>query len=663
MKPKNSTLVFGSLAIVLATSASAQSSYTWDTSASGNTGSWGTAANWTADGIPTANDTANFTTAGSPATIALDGNRQIKVLSFNNANTTWTLNEGSLSGAKLNITDGDGTANEGNGVSATVSNTTLNLNVGLGSFSGSASSDEAVFTGTNSTVNLTKAFTQRLTFGTTNTVGSVAMTINLDAANVVSGRLSVGFRDNVSQAPSNNVASTFLRVNQSQTSSIDQIRVAGGSGSQAGVMTLRNDATWTQNGGFIAVGYATSNGANGKSTGRLEIGEVGSAGNLTLNSTALLSLGNSAGTGILNVNNGTLTVQANTDTAVVTLGDAPGTFVAANGAGHGTLNLNIGGTLVTQRQFARNATAHDASVGSGTFNFDGGLLRIDRATGNVTTDLFGTGVVVNVQNGGARIDTQANNSAFDEALNGVGNGGLEKLGAGMLTLNGTNTYNGNTVVTAGTLKLGSAGSVSSSSNYIVNGTLDVSAITPSTFSVATGKKLSGTGTVNATGKTLSIEGTHAVGNSVGQQDIVGTTSYAAGSIFEWELGSNVETGRGTNFYAVDINGTLNIDGTATTGAVFRIILGTAFNGDNAFWQVNRSWDVFNATSSSTAFTNFQLYNSGDLVNQVPYNTFGSFSYGFTDGTGTLSWTTVPEPTSALAGLLLSAGLLRRRRAH
>jgi hypothetical protein len=37
---------------------------------------------------------------------------------------------------------------------------------------------------------------------------------------------------------------------------------------------------------------------------------------------------------------------------------------------------------------------------------------------------------------------------------------------------------------------------------------------------------------------------------------------------------------------------------------------------------------------------------------------GSFSLSGT----TLTWSAVPEPTSALAGLLLGAGLLRRRRA-
>ena len=38
---------------------------------------------------------------------------------------------------------------------------------------------------------------------------------------------------------------------------------------------------------------------------------------------------------------------------------------------------------------------------------------------------------------------------------------------------------------------------------------------------------------------------------------------------------------------------------------------------------------------------------------------GQGQFSFTSNT--LNWTAVPEPTSALAGLLITAGLLRRRR--
>ena len=40
---------------------------------------------------------------------------------------------------------------------------------------------------------------------------------------------------------------------------------------------------------------------------------------------------------------------------------------------------------------------------------------------------------------------------------------------------------------------------------------------------------------------------------------------------------------------------------------------------------------------------------------------GYYTLGGTSG-NTLTWSAVPEPSSALAGMLLAAGLLRRRRA-
>jgi hypothetical protein len=42
---------------------------------------------------------------------------------------------------------------------------------------------------------------------------------------------------------------------------------------------------------------------------------------------------------------------------------------------------------------------------------------------------------------------------------------------------------------------------------------------------------------------------------------------------------------------------------------------------------------------------------------VDVSSYGSFTFTGT----TLTWNAVPEPTSALAGLLLAAGLLRRHR--
>jgi autotransporter-associated beta strand protein len=60
---------------------------------------------------------------------------------------------------------------------------------------------------------------------------------------------------------------------------------------------------------------------------------------------------------------------------------------------------------------------------------------------------------VNVQTGGAKIDTNGQNVAINQSLGYAddGSGGLTKLGAGTLTINGVHTYTGPTRVTTGTL--------------------------------------------------------------------------------------------------------------------------------------------------------------------------------------------------------------------
>ena len=79
------------------------------------------------------------------------------------------------------------------------------------------------------------------------------------------------------------------------------------------------------------------------------------------------------------------------------------------------------------------------------------------------------------------------------------------------------------------------------------------------------------------------------------------------------------------------------------------------NTGNAFWNTpfgTQTWSmtsIFGDAFNSGAFTSVQT--STDV------SAYGAFTI-----TGTsLTWTAVPEPTSALAGLLLTAGLLRRRR--
>lgn len=169
--------------------------------------------------------------------------------------------------------------------------------------------------------------------------------------------------------------------------------------------------------------------------------QTGSTGNYSISGGQLNQT--NAGAAIIVGELGTGTLTVNSTGAVTTAG----TLRIGNGAsGNGTVNLN-GGTISTPKV--------DTAGGTSTFNFNGGTL-VANAAGAFLQGL----TTANVRNGGAIIDTNGNNNSISQALlhSGIGgdaatDGGLTKNGAGTLTLNGANTYNGPTNVTNGALVL------------------------------------------------------------------------------------------------------------------------------------------------------------------------------------------------------------------
>jgi len=104
--------------------------------------------------------------------------------------------------------------------------------------------------------------------------------------------------------------------------------------------------------------------------------------------------------------------------------------------------------------------------------FNGGMLVAD-ASGNLIATNAGTLNATNfVQVGGAVINDNGYLVASQLTLlqdPGSVGGGLTKLGAGTLTLSGTNTYSGPTLVKAGTLALNDASAIPASANITVAG--------------------------------------------------------------------------------------------------------------------------------------------------------------------------------------------------
>lgn len=425
-------------------------------------------------------------------------------------------------------------------------------------------------------------------------------------------------------------------------------------------LVLQN-GTLSLNGNNATAGSLTSSiDSSGTAVVRTAGGSAVSNATLTLNGAASTSFagtiidGTGGGTlGLTKSGSGTQTLTGtNSFTGVTTLS---GGKLSVATIGNGGVTGNLGA----------------ATAAAGNLVFDGGTLQYTGAT--ASTDRNFT-----INTGKTAIVEVSTNNLTVSGASAATDGALTKTGVGTLTLTNTNSYSGTTTINGGTLKLDATGTIASSNQIIVGNTgssgtvLDVSAKT-SGFTIGSTQKLSGIGTVDAndagTLRTVTIAGTHAVGNSPGSQTVDGNLAYASGSIFEWDLAANKDTDgldnsigatadngvAGTDYDSVTATGTLNI----ASDAVFKVILNAGADFSNAFWTANQSWsNIFNATGAVTSGwsnTAVSVYNTSNVLQDV--STYGAFT--ITDST--LNWSAVPEPTSALAGFLITAGLLRRRR--
>lgn len=178
---------------------------------------------------------------------------------------------------------------------------------------------------------------------------------------------------------------------------------------------------------------------------------IQSGGTNTINTAYLELGGDPGGVGIYDLIDGQLSAphqsigNYSNSTGIFTQSGGTNTvgyrFILGNG-GTGTYNLN-GGVLVTNEIITYS--------GAALFKFGGGTLKA-KTTFSTTVPVTLTGI-----GGNANVDTTSGNITFSGSLSGVG--GLNKLGAGKLTLSAANTYTGDTTVSGGTLSLASTGSL------------------------------------------------------------------------------------------------------------------------------------------------------------------------------------------------------------
>ena len=267
----------------------------------------------------------------------------------------------------------------------------------------------------------------------------------------------------------------------------------------------------------------------------------------------------------------------------------------------GTLRINGDGSLGIA---PASPTSSMLVIENGTLDLNGSFSL--HANRGVTVDHSASTVLV----GGSHNATIAGVVA--------GSGGLTKNGTGTLVLSNANTFTGATAVNQGAL------------------ILDGSTHASSAVTVASGATFGGSGAANGA---VTVNGSIAPGNnSIGQLETGAVTwngGASASSSTDWRF----DLGASNSSDQLDITGNF----TKGTGGFFRFdFLGSSNTGvfDLITWSVGTSF-----TAGDFSYTNL----GGGLS--------GSFSI-----TGnTLRFTAIPEPTGAVAGLLLGLGLLRRRR--
>ena len=604
------------------------------------------------------------------------------------------------SGATLQLDVGGGTNEVIPNSSAVTVNGSLNFASGggtetIGSLAGSGTvssvvggnysfviggSDSTTFSGVinngSGTVSLTKSGTGALTLSGTSTY-SGATTIS-NGTLQVAGLLGGG---NYGAAISNNASLAF---SNSASQTLSGVISGSGTLTKAGLGTLTLSQANSYSGGTTITGgtvQISAGGSAGGSTAGLGTGTVsiGSGAQVTywLSNTNAHTIFNA-----FSLSGGTLYTEdgANTFSGQVALASGASTIssryedtITLSGGLAGSGNVLFTQAGGTGGGAAPTFVLSGTGANTGTVRVSGSLngtvtkLRVanvnalqsatlDMATGDVGTVEFTVPATNTFALGGLQGSRNLSIGANSLSVGGngqsttysgvlTGSGGLTKVGGGRLTLAGANTFSGTTNVQAGDLA--------------VNGSIVGS------LSVASLASLSGTGTV---GGNATIAGTHSPGNSPGAQTFNGNLTYEAGAIVNWELIANTTGSAGVNYDQILLpTGNLTFSGSTTLALSFNSV-GSSVDWTNAFWNVNRSWIVYDLSGGTTIGGLSNLSLGGSLLDSLnqPLSPTGRgyFTTSLVGQDVVLNFTAVPEPSTwamALAGLACGGYVMRRRR--
>jgi outer membrane autotransporter protein len=413
----------------------------------------------------------------------------------------------------------------------------------------------------------------------------------------------------------------------------DQLVVGGFLGPASGTLIIQNGGAVTSTAGTIGFSSGstgavsvTGTGSTWTSSGNVTVGLAGT-GTLTVAGGGAVNVGGGAGTVVVADQAGsigTLNIGAAPGNTAV----APGTLNAAAvqfGAGTGALNFNH---TASGYVFAPTITGSGAvNVFAGTTIFTGNNAYTGGTTINAGMLQLGNGgtsgnISGNVANNGTFAINRSDTLTLASAISG--NGVLQQLGPGTTILTGANTYTGGTIVSAGTLQLGTGGSLAPTGALTLNG---------GTFGLNGNNQT--VGALSGTGGIL------ALGNGVLTTDSASNTTLAsaitgAGGLTKQGLGTLNLTG--TNTYTGPTSvmaGTLAVNGSLTSNVTVGAA-GTLGGNGTITGLVTNNGIIAPGNSIGTLTINGNLVQNAGTIYQVQVNPAGQGDRINTSGTATIN---------------------------
>jgi autotransporter-associated beta strand protein len=376
---------------------------------------------------------------------------------------------------------------------------------------------------------------------------------------------------------------------------------ATGQATTEGIYVNGGAVTVTNN---LLVGGANS-GGNSSSSFRVDTGSV------TVGGTTIVTLNNGSRWSVLDIAGGTFTSTAATGPGI----QLGGVYAGANDVfliRAGTVNadtITLGDTNQTSGTDALSLTGGTLYLGAG------GLVLGNASPTYTSTISLGTGTVGALTNWSTSLPlnlsgtttfqaASASSNAFNITLNGVLSGAatLNKTGAGTLTLNAAETYSGGTLINAGTLALGSAGSLASLNLLVAtNATLDVSQVAAG-YTLNASQTLKGFGSVNGLVSAASGSAIYPGSNA-----LTGTLTFNTGLT---ESGGVANTYNLSSTPGGPTNDLIIVTGTLTASGVNTVLI-------NGTVQAGAAYPLFSYGTFTGTTANFNVTGASGVISNSP----------------------------------------------